>query len=162
MVIVLLIILLAVCFTGVIFFGAPYLPTLHKQQDDVLDLLALKPGQTLIELGCGDGRMLRTAASKGLTVIGYELNPILVFVSYLVTYKYRKQVSVRWGNFWAKDWPPTDAIYVFLLDKYMKKLDKKIIQQYKGKHVKVVSYAFTIPTKKPIKTHEALFLYEYK
>lgn len=153
--------LLLLCFAGVLLFGAPYLPTLSRQQQQALDLLDLHKGQTLIELGCGDGRMLKAAAERGIYVVGYELNPILVVICYLVTFKYRRQVSVRWGNFWAKDWPLTDAIYVFLLDKYMQKLDKKIIQQYAGKKVKVVSYTFKIPAKTPVKTKDALFLYEY-
>jgi hypothetical protein len=157
----LLVIIFSVCFVGVLLFGAPYVPTLKQQQADALDLLALKPGKKMIELGSGDGRMLRAAAKQGLNVIGYELNPLLVIISYFVTFKYRNQVSVRWGNFWTKDWPLTDAIYVFLLDKFMEKLDKKIIQQYKGKNVKVVSYAFKIPGKKPVKTKGALYLYEY-
>jgi len=158
----LLAISLIVCFGGVLLFGAPYLPTLKPQQASALDLLELKKGQRLIELGSGDGRMLRAAAKRGITVTGYELNPLLVLISYLVTFKYRKQVSVRWGNLWTKEWPQTDAIYVFLLDKYMERLDKKVIQQYPGKRVKLVSYAFKIPAKKPIKTKNALFLYQYK
>ncbi len=153
---------LIICFAGVLLFGAPYVPTLKKQQHDALDLLALQPGQTLIELGSGDGRMLRAAAARGIQAVGYELNPILVLVSYLVCFKYRKNISIHWGNFWAKEWPPTDAIYVFLLDKYMNTLDKKVAQQYKGKRVKLVSYAFTIPGKKPAKSSQALYLYEYK
>jgi hypothetical protein len=153
---------LVVCFAGVLLFGAPYVPTLKKQQADALDLLSLKPGQILIELGSGDGRMLRAAAERGVATVGYELNPVLVLISYIVCYKYRKDISIHWGNFWAKEWPATDAIYVFLLDKYMDKLDKKVTQQYKGRHVKLVSYAFEIPNKKPTETKQALYLYDYK
>lgn len=157
----LLIVGIVVCFGSVLLFGAPYLPTLSHQQSIALDLLALKKGQRLIELGSGDGRMLRAAAQRGIYVTGYELNPLLVVVSYVVTFKYRKQVCVRWGNFWQKNWPPTDGIYVFLLDKYMEKLDKKIIQQYNNKHVKLVSYAFEVPKKRPTKIKDALYLYQY-
>lgn len=149
------------CFAIVLFFGAPYVPTLKKQQTDALDLLGLKPGQTMLELGSGDGRMLRAAAERGIYAIGYELNPILVMAAYLVTWKYRKLVRIRFGSFWNGDWPLTDGIYVFLHTRFMTKLDTKIIQQYDGKKVKIVSYAFKIPNKKPIKTKEALYLYEY-
>lgn len=148
-------------FAFVLAFGAPYVPTLKKQQADALDLLALKPGQTLLELGCGDGRMLLAAARRGINGVGYELNPFLAVISYIVTWKYRKIVKIRFGNFWVGDWPPTDAIYVFLHTRFMVKLDTKIIQQYRRKKVKVVSYAFKIPNKKPAKVKDALFLYEY-
>ncbi len=162
MIILLLIVVIILCFGIVLLFGAPYLPTLKKQQFDALDLLDLQPGQTLIELGSGDGRMLRAAAERGIKAVGYELNPILVIISYIVCFKYRRTISIHWGNFWHKTWPVTDGIYVFLLQKYMLQLDTKITQQYAGKNVKVVSYAFQIPGKKVTKQKEALFLYSYK
>ncbi len=148
-------------FGFVILFGAPYLPTLKKQTDDALDLLDLKPGQTLLELGSGDGRVMLAAAKRGLHVVGYELNPLLCIVSMFVTIRYRKQITVVWGDFWKKQWPAADGIFVFLLDKYMEKLNNKIIQEQKGKKVKLVSFAFTIKDKKPTKTKKGLYLYQY-
>jgi len=149
-------------FGFVLAFGAPYLPTLSRQTTTALDLLDLKPGQTLIELGCGDGRVLLAAAKRGITGVGYELNPILILVAKLVTWRHRKLVTVKLGNFWAVKWPQADGIFVFLLDKYMEKLDKKITQEYKDKKVKLVSFAFKIPEKKPLTVKNGLFLYEYK
>jgi len=157
----LLVILAVVCLFGmVVLFGAPYLPTLSVQTELGLDMLGLKPGQTLLELGSGDGRVLRVAAKRGLQVIGYELNPLLVIISYIVTWKYRRQVKIIWGNYWLKNWPQADGIYVFLLNKYMPKLDTKIVQQY-GKNVKLVSFAFKIPGRKPVKAEKGIFLYQY-
>lgn len=148
-------------FTFVVFFGAPYLPTFSKQTKIALELLDLKPGQTLLELGCGDGRVLVAAAEQELKVVGYELNPFLALFSWVRTRKYGKQVKVVWGNYWKHSWPPTDGVFVFLLDKYMDKLDKKIIQNYSGKSVKLVSFAFQIPSKKALKNKDGLFLYQY-
>jgi hypothetical protein len=74
---------------------------------------------------------------------------------------YRKLVSVRWGNYWTKKWPDADGIYVFLLNPYMEKLDKKITQEIKHK-VNVVSFAFAIPGKKPAKELKGLMLYKYQ
>lgn len=148
-------------FGFVIAFGAPYLPTLKIQTDQALDLLDLKAGQTLLELGCGDGRVLRAAAARGINGVGYELNPILVLVARLVTWRYRKQIKIVWGNYWQSNWPPTDGIFVFLLDKYMEKLDKKVVQKYSGQHVKLVSYTFKIPGKKVTRQLGALYLYDY-
>lgn len=152
---------LVLLFGFVVLFGAPYLPTLGRQQETALDLLDLKPGQTLLELGCGDGKVLAAAAERGIKVIGIELNPLLAFVSWARTRKYGVQVKVIWGSFWREEWPLTDGIYVFLLDKYMKKLDTNIIQKYPGRNVKLVSFAFRIPGKKPAKSRHGLFLYTY-
>lgn len=147
-------------FGFVVLFGAPYLPTRKKQTKAALDLLDLKPGQTLLELGCGDGRVLRAAAARGIRGVGYELNPILVAAAWFMTLRYRKLVSIKWANFWTKEWPEADGIFVFLLDKYMSKLDKKIVQQ--GRSVKLASFAFKIPGKKAAKLKSGIFLYTYK
>lgn len=149
------------CFSVVLLFGAPYLPTLKDQQKQALELLELKPGQTLIELGCGDGRMLVSGAKQGINGVGYELNPIVYVIALIVTFKYRNMVTLKYGNFWHKNWPNADGIYVFLQTRFMSRLDKKITQQFASKNVKVVSYAFTIPGKKTVKERGALFLYKY-
>lgn len=147
-------------FSFVIFFGAPFLPTLKGRTNEALDLLDLKPGQTLLELGSGDGRILRAAAKRGIKSVGYELNPLLVIWSTLVSLKYRKLITVRWGNYWRHKLPVTDGIYVFLLNPYMEKLNNKIEQEI-SKPVKLVSFAFAIPGKKPAKELNGLMLYKY-
>lgn len=152
---------LILLFGFVVWFGAPYLPTLHRQAGQALDLLDLQPGQTLLELGCGDGRIMRAAAQRGWQVVGYELNPLLALIAWLVTWRYRRQVKVVWGNYWRQAWPPADGIFVFLLDKYMARLNNKIIQQQTGHRVKLVSYAFRIPGRKPTKVSGPLFRYDY-
>lgn len=145
----------------VVFVGAPYLPTLNPNIEAAFQLLELKQGQTLLELGSGDGRILRAAAKKGIRAVGYELNPLLVVYSRISLWHYRKITKVYWGNYWHAKWPKTDAIYVFLLQKYMRKLDKKIVRTYSGHSVKLVSLAFTVPNKKPTKNVKGLYLYTY-
>jgi SAM-dependent methyltransferase len=162
-IVLILVVVLVLLFGFVVFFGAPYLPTFRKQTETALDLLKLKPGQTLLELGCGDGRVLKIAATRGLKVVGYELNPVLAITARLNTWRYRRQVRIVWGNFWYAKWPETEGIFVFLLDKYMEKLDKKIIQETENyRPVRLVSYAFKIPNRKPVKTKGGLYLYEYR
>lgn len=153
--------ILILIFGFVVLFGAPYLPTLDAQKKAALKLLNLEKGQTLLELGSGDGRVLLAAAEKGLHVVGYELNPILVLISYYRTRKYRSQVRIIWGNYWHMVWPRTDGIYVFLLDRYMKKLDKKITQNYPEQKIKLASLAFKVPGKEIVKEKKGVYLYEY-
>ena len=155
-----LFLLVLICFGGVLLFGAPYLPTLAPQAKVALELADLQAGQTLLELGSGDGKILLTAAQQGIRVVGYELNPLLVVLSWLRTRKYRQLVTIIWGDFWHKPWPEAEAIFVFLLPKYMKKLDTKIIQ-YPHKPVKLVSFAFTIPEKRPSQQKAGIYLYKY-
>lgn len=152
--------LLFFIFTFVLLFGAPYVPTLQAQRQTALNLLDLKRGQTLYEMGSGDGSMLVAAAKRGLYAVGYELNPVLVIIAWLRTRRYGRRVSVHWGNFWKADITKADGIFVFLIDHFMVKLDKKI--QNEGKPgVVVVSHAFKIPERKVIAKKNAMFLYRY-
>jgi hypothetical protein len=147
-------------FSFVIAFGAPFLPTLRARTDDIFDLADLKAGDTLVELGSGDGRILREAAKRGIKSIGYELNPVLVIYSWLLSFKYRKLIRHHLGSYWGKRLPPCDAIYVFLLNPFMSRLNNKIVQEISNP-VKVVSFAFEIPNKKPAREKGGMYLYKY-
>ncbi|MDB5182258.1 MAG: hypothetical protein JWO47_42 [Candidatus Saccharibacteria bacterium] len=151
---------LILVFSFVILFGAPYLPTLKPQAQNALDLLDLKPGQILLELGSGDGRVLKRAAKQGISGIGYELNPLLVWYSQISCWRYRKLVTFKCRNYWQVTLPECDGIYVFLLDKFMPRLDKKITKDLSNP-VKLVSYAFKIPGRKPAAKKGGLMLYKY-
>jgi hypothetical protein len=161
MIILAIVSFVALVFVLVVFIGAPYLPTLNRQSKVALELLDLKPGETLIELGSGDGRMLKAAAQKGLHAVGYEINPFLILISWLYTWKYRTRVRIIWGNYWSRPWPKADGVYVFLISNFMKKLDKKLVQ-YPHKPLKVASFAFKIPGKKPRAEKDGVLLYIYK
>lgn len=115
----------------------------------------------MLELGCGDGKVLLAAAKQGILVTGYEINPILALISWARTRKYRGRVKVVWANFWRVTLPGADAIFVFLLPKYMDKLDKKIIQEYSGKKIKLVSFAFKIESKQASIEEHGVLLYDY-
>jgi SAM-dependent methyltransferase len=52
--------------------------TSDERIDEALRLAGLRPGERLLDLGCGDGRvLLRAAESYGATVVGVELDPHL-------------------------------------------------------------------------------------
>jgi hypothetical protein len=115
----------------------------------------------MLELGSGDGRVMLAAAKRGWNVVGVELNPLLVIFSLLITWKYRRQVQVRWGSYWGKPWPQADGIFTFILPRYMAKLDQRIETWRRGP-VRLASHAFTIDGKKPETEQDAVYLYLYK
>lgn len=148
-------------FALVLLVGAPYLPTRKQQAEQALDLLNLKPGELLVDLGSGDGAILVAAAKRGLRAEGYELNPLVFIVSYLRLLPHRRLVRVRCRNFWNVSLPKdTKGVFVFLLDPYMQRLDSKLSQEL-TKGARLVSYTFTVPGKKPAKTKQACYLYQY-
>lgn len=153
---------LVLLFGSSLLFGAPYLPTLYPQIEQAFDMLALKSGQTVLEIGAGDGRVLAEAGRRGLKGIGYEVNPLLVIIAWIRLRKYRGEVRVVWANAVTADWPIADGAYVFGIAKIMPKLDKKFMQYSSAKQrIRVVSYGFPVQGRKAQKSNGALFLYQY-
>lgn len=148
-------------FGAVLFFGPPFVPTLSKQMTTALDLLDLKPGQTLIELGSGDGRVAQAAAERGLKVVGYELNPFLVIISRIRCRKYGKQVKIVWDDLWKAAWPEADGVFTFMLQRQMQRLDQRIEHWRHNRPVRLASFAFYIPDRAPASKYNGIFLYEY-
>jgi SAM-dependent methyltransferase len=147
-----------------VLFGPPYVPTLRLNMNTAFELLDLKPGQTLLDLGSGDGRILVEGAKRGLNVVGIELSLFLVVLSWFRTRKYRKQVKIVWGNYFYTKWPPADGVFSFMIQYQMRKLDQAVTrwQQDHKRPVRLASFAFQIPDKTAVKERDAVFLYEYK
>lgn len=144
-------------FGAVVFIGAPYLPTLRPQVSIALDLIGLKPGQTLLELGCGDGKVLVAAAERGWKVVGIEINPFLALIAWVRTRRFHGLVRVRLGSFWHTKWPESEGVFVFLIPRFMRLLDEKM-KRYGGP---LVSVAFSVPGKTPVRAKNSVYLYEY-
>jgi SAM-dependent methyltransferase len=156
-------IILFITFAFVVFFGAPYVPTLKKQQTIAIDLLKLKPGQVFYDLGCGDGRLLNAAAAKNVKAVGYEINPLLAGLAWLRTRQRKTDIEIVCGNFWKANLSDADAVFVFLVERHMKRLDKFLSNQFKDRATKVMvaSFGFKIPNRKITAKQGAIFLYEY-
>ena len=147
----------------VAFRGAPYVPTHRRQVKKALDMFNLKSNDLFVDLGSGDGNMLKAAAKRGYRAIGYEINPILCVVSWLRCLPYHNLVSVRIRDFWFTDFPPeTKAVFIFLAGPYMKHLSNKLEAEMakRKKPLKVISYGFPIPGFAPKNYQESLYLYE--
>jgi SAM-dependent methyltransferase len=109
----------------VAFRGAPYVPSRKKHVRIALsELYPLSIVDLLVDIGSGDGVVLREAAKIGATAVGYELNPILVLVSRFLSRKYQN-VNVKLVDFWLTHLPDdTTVVYVFSVSRDMKKIIK--------------------------------------
>ncbi len=157
-IVLLVLLLLVLSFSFVLINGAPYLPTLKRQINAAIDLAKLKPGDTILELGCGDGRVLIAAAKAGLRGVGYELNPLMYLIARIRVRPYKDQIQVRWGDFWHKDWPKAELVYVFLLPRLMSRLEQNILARPDAPR-KVISFAFEFADRKPAAEKDGVFLY---
>src|SRR5215217_3367406 len=96
---------------------APFIASPQPIVDRMLDLAEVKPGETIFDLGCGDGRVLITAAqrykAKG---VGVELSANLVRMSndQLRRLNLDNQVTIRQGSLLDTDLQLADVVILYL------------------------------------------------
>jgi len=150
-------------FGFVVFRGSPYVPSFKKHiYKAFTKLYKITDKDTLIDIGSGDGVVLREAAKLGAKAIGYEINPILVLISSLVSIKYKK-INVKLADFWSVKIPgDTTVIYVFSVTRDIKNITKRLQSEINrlNKSVKLISYAGDFKGFKFIKQLDAYRLYE--
>lgn len=167
---ILLLLVLIIIF-GTLAYGAlsaaPWVPLKKKDIKRLLDLANLKPGELVYDLGCGDGRLLITAAKiYGVRAVGFEiaLLPYLIAKFKILILGLNKQVKVLYKDFWQIPLSPADAVVCFLTPYAMKKMEQKIPRELKP-GARFVSYVFqlhSIPNKivsKPLPTDAPIYLY---
>jgi cyclopropane fatty-acyl-phospholipid synthase-like methyltransferase len=142
--------------------GALYYPSTEKAVKTILQLSKAKKGDTLIDLGSGDGRIVISAAQKGLKSIGYELNPILVFKSRSLIKKMNLShlAQIKFKNFWHADFNQADIIVLYQFPQYLKKLHRLLDKKLKHS-VTVISNDYPFSDKKPIRIKDKIFVYRF-
>lgn len=155
---------LVLLFGFVVVRGAPYVPSHHNYaRKSLSQLYVLSAKDTLVDLGSGDGIILRIAAEKGAKAVGYELNPILVAITKLLSWN-DKRVRVRTADYWRVGLPSeTTIVYAFVVSRDVKKLEKKMQQWANGlgHELKLMTYGSKLPVKKADKELDAHTLYTF-
>lgn len=124
--------------------GSPYVATTNKRIDLILKKANLKKNKIFIELGSGDGRVVRTAVKKyGVYGVGVDINPLLIFWSRLLSLKYKNKLKFITQNIFATDLRKADYLYLFLMPKLIEKLKPKLEHELK-KGTIVISHGFKI------------------
>ncbi len=108
-------------------FGAPYVPSQRRYLKRAFDeLYPLQSTDVLVDIGAGDGVILREASERGARAIGYEINPILYVVARWMSRRHDR-VSVRLSNFWTSELPEeTTVVYAFSVNRDAAKLTRKL------------------------------------
>lgn len=116
-----------VCFGLIVFRGAPYVPSHRRDiKRAFTDLYPLTPQDVVVDIGSGDGIVLREASQHGARSIGYELNPLLVGLSRLLCRGY-DGIEVRLADFWLATLPDeTTVFYAFSVSRDIPRLTKKL------------------------------------
>jgi ubiquinone/menaquinone biosynthesis C-methylase UbiE len=120
----------------------------------MLEMADLKTGQTLYDLGCGDGRILIAAAKRfKVNAVGIEISNHLVKRASENVKKagLQERVKVLHGNFMETDLTGADVVTLYLATAANESL-RPNLEKYLRPNARVVSYDYPIPGWKPVET----------
>lgn len=141
-----------------IFMGPPYLRTHKVPVETALDLLEVREGSHLLDLGSGDGSVLIAAAKRGVRATGYEINPFLVLISKWRSRRYRQLVTIRWASMWrAEITKDTQNVFMFMDKRFTEVAESFLVES--GVSLRFASYSYELPSMKPKKPKDGVHLY---
>lgn len=156
---------LILLFGFVTFRGAPYVPTKKRDLKRAFDeLYLLDETDLLVDIGSGDGVVLREAAKRGARAVGYELNPLLVVVSRLLS-RSQPNVTVHFADFWNVELPSkTTVVYTFGESRDIARMATKVEHEATrlGRPLMFISYGFAVPGHTPLQKFGAHYLYKIR
>lgn len=147
--------------------AAPWVPMPARDVERLLALVALKPGDVLFDLGCGDGRLLIQAAERyGARAVGFELALVPYVMAQLrrLASSKRQLITIHYKDFWRVNFNSANAVVCFLTPYAMRKLEHKIPSELQP-GARFATYAFRLHSvpevraDKPTPTSAPIYLY---
>ena len=147
---------------------APYVASPSRVVDMMLDLAKVKPGDTLYDLGSGDGRILIAAAERHAQAIGIEINPKLVAAATddIARAGVSDRAKVIQGDVMGTDFSAATVVTLYMDTTSNAKLRPQL-EKYLKVGARVVSHDYEIPGWKPVqivhtpeKQSHTIYLYE--
>ena len=136
---------------------APYVVAPERAVDKMLDMANLKPGETLYDLGCGDGRIIITAAKRyAVKAVGVEISEQLARKAVENARKagVQNQVKVIHQDFMRTDLSDANVVTLYLATTANDTL-RPNLERYLKPRTRVVSYDYPIPGWKAVETGES-------
>ena len=135
---------------------APYVTSPQPIVEKMLELARLKSGETLYDLGCGDGRILLSAARNfGARAYGVELSPTLVkrAQQMVESQGLQDQVTILQGDMMQIDVSAANVVALYLMTDANAQLRPKLERELKP-GARVVSLEFKIKGWKPARVEK--------
>lgn len=129
---------------------APFAVTPMPIVERMLDLAGVGPGTRLIDLGCGDGRIVVAAAKRGAVGSGVEIDPERIANAWTAARDAGVTERVRFeqGDMFAADVADFDVVTLFLLGHVNSWLEGKLRRELRPGS-RLVSHAFPMPSWAP-------------
>lgn len=142
-----------------IFRGSAPIPSRHSTVKRMMAVAAVKPGDRLVDLGSGDGRILFHAAARGAECVGFEINPFLCWYTRLRAFVTRTSgVQVLQSDLWKADLSQADVLTIYMVPQYMPRLKAKVQAEMKPGS-RIVAAVYPFPDWEPQQRVENVFLY---
>ncbi len=140
--------------------GAIYYPSTDDQIKTMLQLARIRRGERAVDIGSGDGRIVRALAKAGADAHGYELNLLLVIWSWWrgLSLSPKLRGKHHWANLWFTSFAKYDVVILFGMTYIMKDLETKLLAELQP-GAQVVSNSFPFPNWKPTKRIGRIYLY---
>lgn len=132
----------------------PYVPTNQKVVDAMLKLAKVTKNDTVYDLGCGDGRIVISAARDyGASGIGVDIDPQRIKEANENAQKAKVANKVKFveGDLFEMDFSKATVVTLYLLPAINLKLRPKLLEQLKP-GTRIVSHAFDMGDWKPEQT----------
>jgi outer membrane protein assembly factor BamB len=129
-----------------------FVPTPDAIVDKMLDVSGVAPGDVLVDLGSGDGRIVLSAAKRfGCRAIGYEIDTELVMQARdsLERQHLGELVTIRHQDMFTANLSNVDVVAIYLYPVVLEKLKPQFARMKPGS--RIVSHFFEIPGWKPSK-----------
>ena len=124
--------------------GALFVSSSRVRVAAFIDAVPMQAGQLLIDIGCGDGRVLRMVSKRcGVRSIGYEVN-LMAYIKARLLCLGDRNIQIRWQNFWKQDLAGADVVFCYLYPDVMKRLSDKLRSELKP-GTRVASCNFALP-----------------
>jgi ubiquinone/menaquinone biosynthesis C-methylase UbiE len=128
-----------------------YVPTEQEVVEKMLDMAKVKKSDLVYDLGCGDGRIVATAAKKyGAKGVGVDIDPERIKDSKKTLKKFEVEgmVDIREGDaLKVKDLNKATVIMLYMLPQFMEKLEPQAKKLKPG--TRIVAHDFAFPNWKP-------------